>query len=186
MLLYKFSKISEFSETDLGLTYNLLSVDQQDYIDRLNSLKKTQSLAVRTLLSQLLKELDFNVSVKNLSADSNGKPYLNDSNIYISLTHSNEYVGCAISDKPVGIDIEQIKPVKDSVIGRVCSNEEINYLTKNGRDEFFKLWTLKEAYIKAVSNSLKLSEISFVEDGKITDKYSVGQIDAYIWALSTL
>ena len=76
--------------------------------------------------------------------------------------------------------------MKDSVIGRVCSNEEIIYLTKNGRDEFFKLWTLKEAYIKAASNSLKLSEISFVENGKITDKYTVGQIDNYNWALITL
>ena len=152
----------------------------------LNSLKKTQSLAVRTLLSQLLKELDFNVSVKNLSADSNGKPYLVNTNMYISLTHSNEYVGCAVSDKPVGIDVEQIKDVKDSVIERVCSKDEINYLAKSGKDEFFTLWTLKEAYIKAATETLKMSEISFIENGKITDKYTLGQIDNYKWAIITL
>ena len=186
MLHYKFSKFSEFSESDLALTYNLLSKEQQEYINGLNPLKKDQSLAVRCLLSFLLKEMNLAVSIENLSATNSGKPFLSDSNIFISLTHSKEYVGCAVSDKPVGIDIEQIKDVKDGVIERVCSKDEISYLAKSGKDEFFTLWTLKEAYIKAATETLKMSEISFVENGKITDKYTLGQIDNYKWAIITL
>ena len=186
MLHYKFSKISEFSESDLALTYNLLSKEQQEYINGLNPLKKDQSLAARCLLSFLLKEMNFTVSIENLSSTNSGKPYFADSNVFISLTHSKEYVGCAVSDKPVGIDIEQIKDVKDSVIERVCSKDEISYLAKSCKDEFFTLWTLKEAYIKAASETIKMSEISFVENGKITDNYTLGQIDNYKWAIITL
>ena len=108
--------------------------------------------------------MNFAVSIENLSVTNNGKPFLSDSNVFISLTHSKEYVGCAVSDKPVGIDVEQIKDVKDSVIERVCSKDEINYLAKSGKDEFFTLWTLKEAYIKAATETLKMSEISFIEN----------------------
>ena len=39
--------------------------------------------------------------------DGNGKPYAEGNPFYFSLSHSGDYAVCAISDSPVGVDIEQ-------------------------------------------------------------------------------
>lgn len=186
MLLYKFLKISEIDENTVEDTFYALSNEQKEYILSLNAIKRKQSLAARALLWSILKD-NLNLSVEQLTFDKSGKPYLFNSKFYISLTHSKEYVGCALSDTRVGIDIEQIRQVKEVVIDRVCSAAEKEYLSTKDADEFFTLWTLKEAYIKASSSNLsKLAELSFVEEGKITNKFKFGQIDNYKWAIVTL
>ena len=182
MLRYEFSRITDFDDSKLEITLSLLSENQKSYINRLVPHKMKQSICVRALLKTLLSE--YKIPLSSLEFDKNGKPILVDSNLYISFTHSNEYVGCAISDCPVGIDIEQIKPIKPSVIKRVCSTEEQKYLTENNLFDFFILWTLKEAYIKAENKKIpKMSDISFVNNGQITNRYLTGEIDNYKWAL---
>lgn len=57
-----------------------------------------------------------------------GKPYICHVPWYYNLSHSGDYVALAISDAPVGIDIQQKRPYKDSLVKRFfCEVEATAY-----------------------------------------------------------
>ncbi len=70
--------------------------------------KKTEHRKLETLGSRFLLYLALGTQV-HISYTLEGKPYLNDSNIHISISHSKDYVCVAIHPKhPIGIDLECI------------------------------------------------------------------------------
>lgn len=109
------------------------------------------------LLDEKLEEI-FNVknARENYCSSLNGKPYLKNSSINFNISHCNNIVVVIISNKNVGIDIEDIKEFKKSIIRKVLTNNElIDLLSANNKNEyFFKLWTLKESFLKAIGTGL--------------------------------
>ena len=108
----------------------------------------------------------------------NGKPYLVGSDLFISLSHSEEGVAAVVSETPVGIDIEKIKPITDKLINYVCNENEKEYI-ESGEDReyrFFTVWTAKEAFFKknggsgvrAVDTTLFEKSVYKIEDYLIT------------------
>ena len=85
-----------------------------------------------------------------LSEGSFGKPFAKDlPDIHFNLSHSGEYAVCAVGDSPVGVDIQQIVPLKADIASRFFSSQEQAYVRGAGRREaFFDIWVLKEAYVK--------------------------------------
>ena len=76
----------------------------------------------------------------------NGKPYIEGNPLYFSLSHSCDRGLVAISDKPVGVDIEIFKDkLRKSVIERFSAREQAEI--ENERD-FLIHWTAREAYVK--------------------------------------
>lgn len=186
MLCYKIIRISDLLQDDICDTLRLLSKEQLAYINSLCEKRKNQSLAVRTALNLLISEEKLNISLSSLAFDKTNKPYFEESGLFLSLAHSGDYVACAVSDSKVGIDIEILKPVKESVIKRVCNTEEQSYINDNGDTSFLTIWTLKEAYIKASDFCLEMSQINTVKDGNICMspfKYLTGDISDYKWSI---
>lgn len=114
------------------------------------------------------------------------KPALkNYSDTYFNISHSSDWVVVAFSDRPVGIDVEKNKGNRLKVAKRFFTQEEQNDLfslpsIEKQIDYFYRLWTLKESYMKAVGKgiSMSLSSFSFQkkEDPFIL-KYSADDID---------
>ena len=83
--------------------------------------------------------------------------------MFFSLSHSGGCVLCAVSDHPVGADIQELREVKAG-IARYFHRRERDWLMSLLEDErqagLFRLWTRKEAWVKAVSGDrmLTLSE----------------------------
>lgn len=77
-----------------------------------------------------------------------GKPYFADKQgLFLSLSHSGEYAVCAVSDVPIGVDIQKWQDTKHSILKRIlCPGEE-------GTD-LFRLWTAKEACVKCTGMGL--------------------------------
>lgn len=77
-----------------------------------------------------------------------------------SITHSGQLIGVAISPEPVGLDVEQIREVDhlESIATDVFSKREFDVFSSlpNNRQstEFFRLWTKKEAILKASGEGL--------------------------------
>lgn len=119
------------------------------------------NLAVYTV-SQALKLLEEPLDLK-FRYGPNGKPYLQDHPFYFNLSHSGEYVFCAISDREVGVDIQQYRPVDESRLARrFFSVEEQKALTRcldseERRKLFYRLWTRKEAYGKLTGEGITAS-----------------------------
>lgn len=86
-----------------------------------------------------------------------GKPSLkNHPEIHFSISHCRTCVACAVSDSPVGLDVEcyQFDP---DLAREVCSEEELaGILASNDpKVEFTKLWTKKESYLKLTGEGLR-------------------------------
>ncbi len=110
--------------------------------------KRLQSLGAGLLLNDVLHR--YGISVDTLRTDENGKSLVD--GMYFNLSHSGDYVICAVSEKPVGCDIEKIKEAPTQVEKRAFSPEENAYLKQFSGDaynrEFFRFWTKKESFLK--------------------------------------
>ena len=98
-----------------------------------------------------------------------GKPHLdNNSGVHFNISHSGEYVACAVSDKPVGIDIQKIKKFKSKVAERVCNEKELRQIEESDdkESEFAKIWTQKEAVVKMYGLGIAKGDIKKCLEGK--------------------
>ena len=79
----------------------------------------------------------------------NGKPSISGApNFCFNISHSGEYVICAVSKQSIGCDIQYKKPC-DIRMGRYIFTPEEMSLVHNS-DDFYRMWTLKEALLKAI------------------------------------
>ncbi|AYG62877.1 4'-phosphopantetheinyl transferase family protein [Rhizobium jaguaris] len=83
-----------------------------------------------------------------------------------NLSHSADLAALAISDRyELGIDVEEIRLLKEDIAGRFFSRKE--YLTLQALppeaylDGFYRCWTRKEAFVKAHGAGLSLPLDSF-------------------------
>lgn len=145
-----FCKITDITETEYDTIYENLSPSRKAHIDRMKQGEgRMRSLAATYILTKLLRECGAqNFTLETLQ---NGKPKLVGSDLFISLSHSHEGVVAAVSETPVGIDIEKIKPINDKLIDYVCNKSEKEYVLSEaeGREyRFLTVWTAKEAFFK--------------------------------------
>jgi 4'-phosphopantetheinyl transferase len=77
----------------------------------------------------------------------------------LSVTHSGDLVGVAISDRPVGLDVEKVDPSIDvDGLARIAlSDAELAALPRNDHlaHAFTTYWTRKEAVVKATGDGLR-------------------------------
>ena len=83
-------------------------------------------------------------------------------NCYLSLSHTDGYVAAAVSDLPVGVDIERTnrKLAKGLYDRIVCGKEKALYAAPDNT-QLLQLWTAKEAVFKQTDNNdgLTVSQI---------------------------
>ena len=83
-----------------------------------------------------------------LSKLSNGKPYIANSNLHVSLSHSGEYLAIALSPTIVGVDIQKKENIDYQKIAKRYgfNAKDIN--------EFYQKFTLAESEAKIEGNGL--------------------------------
>ena len=113
---------------------------------RSESLRK-QRLAVRALLNTLFDEKVY------LSHHDNGKPYLENNPVNISISHTAKYVAVILHEEEnVGIDIESLDRDFSAVEKKALSEDEIDDLEDEKRNEQLAIyWCAKEAVFKLLS-----------------------------------
>lgn len=142
------------------------------YIDDTDNKRQVQHNAGIKLIKKAVKDnFSLCISEENIARTKLGKPYLPEHpNIHFSISHCSGMAICCICDSICGIDAEKLLSVNDKVAKRVFTEAEIAELNlKNGieRQRYFtSLWTLKEAYGKAVGTGLAaMKNASFIFDG---------------------
>jgi 4'-phosphopantetheinyl transferase len=88
--------------------------------------------------------------------------------LHFNLSHSHGVVACAVTrDGPVGVDVELAERRLEflALAGRYFAPAEVEYLGRLGAGElpaaFFAVWTLKEAFVKAIGQGLSFPLDSF-------------------------
>ena len=143
---------------------------------------RKQSLGAGLLLKWALKK--HGAAVEQLSYGVNGKPEAE--GVFFNLSHSGQWAVCAIGDGPVGCDVEEIASVREGIAERFFTENEVQYLAQfegeRRNEEFFRLWTLKESYMKMTGEgmSLGLDRFEFDMDGQPTVKRDGAICDCHI------
>ena len=82
----------------------------------------------------------------------NEKPYIEGDPLFFSLSHKDDKAVIAISDKPVGADLEVFKDnLHPSLLSRFSLREQGEIC---GEWDFLRNWTAKEAFIKMKGETL--------------------------------
>lgn len=176
---------------DLKRGYELVSTNRKSKIDfyRFDKDKKL-SCGVYLLVMKLLNEE--NITDPIIKTEKYGKAYIsNYDNIHFNVSHSRNMICCAISDKPVGTDIEFNDPTIDLNIAKhYFFNSEYENIMNSPKpiDEFFNYWVLKESYMKYTGLGFNLDldsfEILMSEDIKLKNdkdnlKFNLFSIEEY-------
>ena len=160
-----------------------LSRSRLEQIDRRRSTARAQSFAASLLLEYaVMRHHPSIVHPLSLSTAAGGKPYLvNEPNVHFNLSHSGDWAVCAISDYPVGVDIERCEPGRRDIAARFFHRDEVRYLDSllpSMRDDaFYQLWTLKESFVKATGRGLDLPLRSFrIDIRRLPPQLTCGEI----------
>ena len=82
-----------------------------------------------------------------------GKPFFRGENMpFFNLSHSGNFVGCALHDREIGLDIQKLTEPRESLIRRVCTQEELIFL-KSPQD-FCRIWAMKESAVKLTGEGI--------------------------------
>ena len=156
------------NEALYNLAYNKVTDERRKKTDSFRLKRDRQlSLGAELLLMQGLKEWGINPKEIKYYYGANGKPYLTGGqNIYFNLSHSEETVICAVSLCEIGCDIEKISDYKLQVAKKFFCEDEyemiVSQTTKEARQNiFFRLWTLKESFIKLKGMGMSMPMNSF-------------------------
>jgi len=143
-----------------------------------NEEDRVRNLLGKLLLDEALKTIGYDsISLDTIQYNQFKKPYLSQE-FDFSISHSGMYVFCAIGKNlKLGLDIEEIKPINFSEMKNIMSNSEWKHINEASSplNQFFKLWTLKEAVIKAEGTGF------FVDLNKIMIKNNVIHTENNHW-----
>ncbi|XP_022960338.1 uncharacterized protein LOC111461092 isoform X2 [Cucurbita moschata] len=164
----------EVKNKDLQNHYlNLLSPNEKVNVMKIQEgeLQKRALLAralVRSTLSRYVTHCQIDPQALKFKKNKFGKPELDlriSSELCLpplqfNISHSSSLIACGVTmNSPIGIDVEEkTRKIRNNIIAfakRFFSPNEIEVLSAISdpeiqRQEFIKLWTLKEAYVKAL------------------------------------
>ena len=137
-----------------------------------------------------------------IAENEHGKPYLPDyPKIHFSLSHSGDRVMCAVSQTKVGCDVEEAGCTEADIrrIGYVarCLTESERKQALADPSSFYRIWTLKESFVKLTGQGLLIPLSSFeitldpttVRQDYISEVIELkeyGQIDGYQYSCMAL
>lgn len=196
---WKYVNISDFTDSEYNYWFSLMDKEKQkkvnDYKDEDN---KKRSVAGEMLAKKMIaNECGISPEKINFKTGVFGKPKIVDININFNISHSDEIVVCCISNTPIGIDIEKIKPLKSNILHKVCTTEDLFYilgktlegncfeLSEEQLKRFYEVWTAKEAYFKCIGTGIKnLKSISIdtlnnIRKNFLLDNYVITIIEDY-------
>lgn len=136
-----------------------ISVERWEKIKTLKgAADRKRSLTAGYLLHLMCREL--HIENPSYGYSNKGKPYLiGHGDISYNISHSGDYAVLAYqeSKEPVGIDIQQIRPLRGNIKkrilheaeelpGQLSKEEEMVYLNR--------IWSIKESYVKMLGDGL--------------------------------
>ncbi|XP_062112745.1 uncharacterized protein LOC133823907 isoform X2 [Humulus lupulus] len=159
------------SQSLMNQYLEILSPCEKDNVVSMSGdqLRKNAVLARALVRTTIARYTNSHVSPESLKFRKNsyGKPEVDWQTadwqpppLHFNISHTSSLIACGVTaDVPIGIDVEEKKrKIKNSVLAfarRYFSSHELEHLAaitdpEIQRQEFIKLWTLKEAYVKAL------------------------------------
>ena len=161
---WHFTDIRTLCEADYTAAFNALAPEKRSRVDKIRQRKdKMRTVFADRLARELLSEaLSCEANELDFVYGEYGKPLLKGDKYFFNISHCEDVVVAAVSERPIGIDVERIREISPYIAKKYfCLNEQIYLFGREPRDadferplspdarvRFFELWTAKEAYLK--------------------------------------
>jgi 4'-phosphopantetheinyl transferase len=156
------------------LSQDIWGFDLDAALGKISGQRREQAVKFKHELGQRLCVLAYQLLKQGLSEvygieenpvfeyNEHGKPSIvGHPEICFNLSHCKEAAICAISDQPVGVDVESVRSFNESLVRYTMNEDEIRQI-ESSEDQavaFIRLWTMKESAMKligtGISNDMK-------------------------------
>ena len=153
-----------------SLLQELLPQQLSHYYELRSAKRRKEYLFSRLLLNLCLRAHLSNNRLTELYQETSTGPQLTATNYFVSLSHSYGVMAVGLSNQPLGIDIELMKPRKNlhELAGLFMTLSELDCFLRTSsncqQDAFYQAWTAKEAIYKSLpreeQEAIGLSDIT--------------------------
>ncbi len=136
------------SEEELRQICNFIPEEEQEELQIIkSSARRREKLAVRALINHIFPEMVY------LGHHDNGKPYIQNSSVEISISHTSRFVAIMVHpEEVVGLDIECTSRDFAAVEKKALSEDEREDIDDKRYNFHLAIyWTAKEAIFKRMS-----------------------------------
>ena len=154
-----------------SLVYGRVSPERREKTDRMRFQRdKCLSLGAEYLFLCSCADFGLDYASLRLKKGENSKPEIEGSSLQFNLSHSGKRAMCIMGEGSCGCDVEQLRPVKLEIAERYFAKSEYEYLislpAEYREKAFYRLWTLKESFLKCTGEGLSggLSSFSLSQD----------------------
>jgi len=165
---YLIGCINDYKNIDLSI----IKKYKRDVISKYSELDKLRSYVGELLFIEGLKKYyDIDYNNININYNSNGKPFIENYDLYFNISHSKDYVIVVFSNNDIGVDIEYIHgDINTKNI--FCNTKEMEYIGSD-INKLFDVFTYKEAYIKMIGDSItNINKINYFNNNNI-NRYNI-------------
>lgn len=173
---------------DLSQALTEISSERREQALRFkHELGRRQCVLAYLLLKRALRE-EYGITQNPVfSYGEHGKPMLvGHPEIHFNLSHCREAVACAVSDRPVGIDVESVHRYKESLVNYTMSKREQQAIL--GADDpalaFTRLWTMKEARLKLSGEGIGNAMATVLDDPTAGYETFVAPDGRYVYSVA--
>ena len=178
------------------LSEDIWDFDLSKALEEISAQRREQALKFKFEQGQRLCVLAYQLLKKGLREEygitdnpileynEHGKPSIvGHPEIFFNLSHCKEAVACAISNQPIGIDVESIREFKDSLVNYTMNEDEVREIenSENPASAFIRLWTMKEATMKLIGTGISNDMKSVIDATKY--KYTTIDRQRYIYTV---
>ena len=164
-----------------GDLLSCLSADEKDRYHHMSRPHLRRDFLISRAALRLLLSSYSKCSAASLKFQYNayGKPFLQGNSLFFNVSHSGSFIIYAFSARAeLGIDIEKVDPASANLsMAEICFSDKEIFLLKCSKkadfsEIFFKTWSRKEAYVKALGMGFSLPLKSFsVDADSVTQKF---------------
>ena len=147
--------------------YDYVLQYRKNKVDRLRFERdKRLSLGAEALLIKACRDFGVKYKTQCVITGKGTKPCFEKNDFCFNLSHGGEMAMCAAGEIDIGCDIEKISEINLGVAKKFFKKTEYEYITSfktktEQQKAFFKIWTLKESYIKCTGLGLGIPLNSF-------------------------
>ncbi|MHA4842608.1 4'-phosphopantetheinyl transferase family protein [Flavitalea antarctica] len=175
--------------------YDMLLCDEETAkAERYNYQKDRDRFVISRAVLRLLlaRKLSVHPSTLVFAIGTNKKPFLAEpaiATVEFNLAHAGEYILIAISDSPVGADLEYIDPDFNypEVAKFACNEDEMSSISASSSPlfTFYMLWSRKESLLKATGKGISddLPAVRCLDGTNIVQASAIGSTDN--WKISS-
>ncbi len=154
----------------LYLNDNLSEVDLDEALAALSPQRREQAMKFKRPQGRLLSAVAYGLlcrglreryaisELPELGYAEGGKPFIvGHEHIHFNMSHCRQAAVCVLSDEEIGVDIEEIRRFKPSLVSYTMNDAQRQMIAvaEHPEVEFIRLWTMKEALLKLTGLGLR-------------------------------